>query len=191
MTISLKKGGSISLKKLAPALSKIVVGLGWDAPSQSPNKFDLDAQCFILNESNTLSKNEDLIFFNNTNSQDGSIKHTGDNRTGVGEGDDESIIVDLTKINTSVKKLLFTVTIDEAIKRKQNFGKVKSAYVRLLNKETNDVLLSFDLDEDASEGISVLFCEINKDENGDWQFKALGQSTNKDFETLAVEFGFN
>ena len=134
MALTLQKGGNLSLSKTDPGLKKIIVGLGWDARSTDGNEFDLDASAFLLSSSGKVRSESDFIFYNQVRSQDGSVEHTGDNRTGEGDGDDESIKVDLSKVSADVDKIVFTVTIHEAETRKQNFGQVSNAFIRIVNE---------------------------------------------------------
>ena len=136
MSVSLQKGGNVSLTKSEPGLEKIIVGLGWDARTTSGADFDLDASVFMLTDAGKVRSDKDFIFFNNLKSEDGSVEHMGDSRTGEGEGDDEVIRVDLTKISTDIAKLVFTVSIYEAETRQQNFGMISSAFIRVLNNAT-------------------------------------------------------
>ncbi|MBQ9405180.1 MAG: TerD family protein, partial [Desulfovibrio sp.] len=130
MAVSLSKGGNVSLSKEEPGIEQVTVGLGWDARATDGQDFDLDASCFMLGANGKVRSDSDFIFYNNLKSADGSVEHTGDNRTGAGEGDDETINVDLLKVPTDVSKLAVAVTIHEADTRKQNFGMVSNAYIR-------------------------------------------------------------
>jgi len=135
MGVSLSKGGNVNLSKEEPGLNKIVVGLGWDARATDGAEFDLDASAFLVNAGGTVRSDADFIFYNNLKSVDGSVRHTGDNRTGAGDGDDEAIEVDLSSVPTDVQKIAISVTIHEAESRKQNFGMVSNAFVRIVNTE--------------------------------------------------------
>ena len=145
MAISLKKGGNVSLSKEAPGVEKIMVGLGWDERATDGADFDLDASCFMLNSLGKVRNDQDFIFYNNLLSNDGAVQHTGDNRTGDSEGDDEVINVDLTKIAPNVERLAFTVTIYEADERRQNFGQVSNAYIRIVDLKSGKEIARFDL----------------------------------------------
>ena len=137
MAVNLTKGGRISLNKEAPGLKKILIGLGWDTnASDTGADFDLDASVFLLDSNAKVANEKDFVFYNNLSSSDGSVVHTGDNRTGEGDGDDESIKVDLSKISSSIKEIAIVVTIHEAAQRKQNFGMVRNAFIRLVNDKT-------------------------------------------------------
>ena len=176
MTISLQKGQRISLKKVAPSLAAGFIGLGWDTNvTDTGNDFDLDASVFLLGANEKLVSDQHFIFYNNLVSPDPdqSIKLLGDNRTGEGEGDDEGIIVDLRKVPEEVVKVVITVTIYEADKRKQNFGQVTNAYIRLVDVQTKEEILRYDLSEDFSVETAVIMAELyNKD--GEWRINAVG-----------------
>jgi tellurium resistance protein TerD len=137
MSISLAKGGNISLSKTDPTLKNVLVGLGWDARPTDGADFDLDASAFMVKEDGKVRSDADFIFYNQTKSGCGSVEHTGDNRTGVGDGDDEALIVLLDKVPQEIQRVVFTVTIHDADVRKQNFGQVSKAYVRIVNKDSN------------------------------------------------------
>ena len=152
MSVSLSKGGNVSLSKSAPGLTKLVIGLGWDARSTDGSEFDLDGSAFLLTSNGKVRSDSDFIFYNNLAAADGSVEHTGDNRTGEGEGegegDDESLIVHLDKLPASIDKIAVTVTIHEAESRKQSFGQVSNAFIRCVNSDNNQEIARFDLTED-------------------------------------------
>jgi len=168
MAISLEKGQRVNV-----TLPKFTVGLGWDANSANGADFDLDASVFILGENKKIVSDEYFVFYNNLKSPDGAVEHTGDNLTGAGEGDDESVKVDLSKINTAATELCFVVTIHDAASRKQNFGQVRNAFVRIYNPDTNEEILKYDLDEDFSIETAVEFGRLYK-RGGEWKFEAVG-----------------
>ncbi|HZK95923.1 MAG TPA: TerD family protein [Prolixibacteraceae bacterium] len=168
MAISLEKGQRVNV-----TLPKFTVGLGWDANSSNGADFDLDASVFILGENKKIVSDEYFVFYNNLKSPDGAVEHTGDNLTGAGEGDDESVKVDLSKINTAATELCFVVTIHDAASRKQNFGQVRNAFVRIYNPDTNEEILKYDLDEDFSIETAVEFGRLYK-RGGEWKFEAVG-----------------
>ena len=176
MTISLKKGQRISLEKVAPSLVAGFIGLGWDInATDTGTDFDLDASVFLLSANEKLVSDQHFIFYNNLVSPDSenSVKLLGDNRTGEGDGDDEGVIVDLRKVPADVEKIVVTVTIYEAAKRKQNFGQVTNAYVRLVDVQTKDEVLRYDLSEDFSIETAVVMTELYR--NGDeWKLNAVG-----------------
>ncbi|MBQ7738651.1 MAG: TerD family protein [Desulfovibrionaceae bacterium] len=190
MPISLVKGGNVSLSKEAPGIEKISVGLGWDVRATDGASFDLDASCFMLNASNKVRNDKDFIFYNNLRSACGSVEHMGDNLTGEGAGDDEVINVDLTKVPADVQKLDFAVTIHEADTRRQNFGMVQNAFIRIVNKKDNKEIARFDLSEDASTNTAMIFGEIYR-HNNEWKFKAIGQGYDGGLGPLARNFGVN
>ena len=176
MAISLQKGQRISLNKVAPTLNAAFIGLGWDVNvTDTGYDFDLDASAFLLNSNEKMISDEHFIFYNNLTSPDAgkSVKHMGDNLTGEGEGDDEVIIVDLRKIPADVQRIVVTVTIHEADKRKQNFGQVKNAFVRLVDVETKDEILRYDLEEDFSIETALIMAEIYR-KNNEWRMNAVG-----------------
>ena len=190
MAISLQKGGNISLSKEAPTMTKMILGLGWDVRATDGAAFDLDASAFLLSASGKVRSDADFIFYNQAKSADGSVEHAGDNRTGAGDGDDESIIVDLTRIPSDVEKVAVAVTIHDAESRNQNFGQVSSAYVRCVNEANNTEVARFDLSEDASVETAMIFGEIYR-HNGEWKFKAIGQGFKGGLGPLAQNYGVN
>ena len=190
MAISLNKGGNLSLSKTDPTLNNIIVGLGWDARPTDGQDFDLDASAFMLKNDGKVRSDADFIFYNQLRSSCGSIEHTGDNRTGAGDGDDESLILQLNKIPLDVERIAFTVTIHDADIRKQNFGQVSNAFIRIVNKDTNVEVARYDLSEDASTETAMIFGEIYR-HNGEWKFKAVGQGYAGGLAPLARNFGIN
>lgn len=173
MTISLTKGEKIDLSKEAPSLKKACIGLGWDTNQGGGAAFDLDASVFMLNAQGKLSEQKNFVFFNNLKSPCGSVEHKGDNLTGVGDGDDETISVDLEKVPADVNELVFIVNIYDATNRKQNFGQVKNAFCRIYNEETKEEIKRYDLSEDYSAETAVVFCRLYR-HNGAWKFEATG-----------------
>lgn len=190
MSVSLTKGANVSLSRTEPGLKQVAVGLGWNARSTSGDEFDLDASAFLVKEDGKVRKDDDFIFYNNPVSSCGSVKHTGDNRTGAGEGDDETIEVDLTKIPADVSKVVFTVTIHEADSRRQNFGMVNSAFIRIINDERGAEIARYDLSEEASVETAMIFGEIYR-HSGEWKFRAIGQGFRGGVEPLVRSFGVN
>ncbi len=190
MAISLSKGGNISLSKTDPSLKNVVVGLGWDARPTDGLDFDLDASAFMVKEDGRVRSDSDFIFYNQTKSTCGSVEHTGDNRTGAGDGDDETIVVLLDKVPADIQRIIFTVTIHDADARKQNFGQVSSAYVRVVNQDSGTEVTRYDLSEDASIETAMIFGEIYK-YNGEWKFKAVGQGYAGGLAALARQYGIN
>ena len=188
MAISLSKGGNVNLSKEAPGLNKIVVGLGWDARATDGAAFDLDASAFLVKLDGKVRSDSDFCFYNNKVVADGAVQHAGDNTTGAGEGDDETIKVELSKIPADLDKVVFAVTIHEADARKQNFGQVNHAYIRVTNAEGGQEIARYDLSEDASVETSMIFGEIYRI-GADWKFKAVGQGFAGGLGPLASSFG--
>lgn len=174
MAISLTKGGNVNLSKEAPNLTNMAVGLGWNPRATDGQAFDLDAVAFLVNESGKVRSDADFIFFNNLKSSDGSVEHTGDNRTGEGDGDDEVIKVDLTKVPADVSKVVFCAVIYDGQARNQNFGQVANAYIRIVNTQSGAEVARYDLSEDSSTETAMIFGELYKN-NGEWKFRAVGQ----------------
>jgi len=190
MGISLSKGGNVSLSKTDPSLKNVIVGLGWDARPTEGADFDLDASAFMVKEDGKVRSDSDFIFYNQTKSTCGSVEHTGDNRTGAGDGDDESVIILLDKVPADVQRIVFCVTIHDAEMRKQNFGQVNHAYVRVVNKDSNNEVTRYDLSEDASIETAMVFGEIYR-HSGEWKFKAVGQGYAGGLAALAKQYGIN
>lgn len=188
MSISLSKGGNLSLSKEAPGLSRILVGLGWDTRSSDGQDFDLDASAFLLKEGDKVRSDQDFIFYNQLRSPDGSVEHTGDNLTGEGEGDDEVIKVDLNGVPAEVQKISVAVTIHEADGRRQNFGMVTNAFIRIVNEANGSELARYDLSEDASTETAMVFGELYR-HGAEWKFRAVGQGYNGGLGPLARNFG--
>lgn len=190
MGISLNKGGNLSLSKTDPTLKNMIVGLGWDARPTAGADFDLDASAFMVKEDGKVRSEADFIFYNQLRSSCGSVEHTGDNKTGAGEGDDESIVILLDKVPADIQRVVFTVTIHDAEARKQNFGQVSNAFIRIVNKDSNNEVARFDLSEDASVETAMVFGEIYK-HGGEWKFKAVGQGYAGGLGALARQYGIN
>lgn len=190
MGINLQKGQRISLEKVAPGLTAAFVGLGWDVnQTDTGTDFDLDVSVFMVGTNEKLLSDQHFIFYNNKNSPDPdhSVKLLGDNRTGEGEGDDEGLIVDFRKVPGEIHKIVVTVTIYEAQKRNQNFGQINNAYVRLVNVETKEEVLRYDLDEDFSIETAVIMAEIYKKDD-QWRLNAVGQGYQGGLEALLNRF---
>lgn len=188
MAISLTKGGNVNLSKEAPNLTNMAVGLGWNPRATDGQAFDLDAVAFLVNESGKVRADADFIFFNNLKSSDGSVEHTGDNRTGEGDGDDEVIKVDLTKVPADVSKVVFCAVIYEGQARNQNFGQVANAYIRIVNTQSGAEVARYDLSEDSSTETAIIFGELYKN-NGEWKFRAVGQGFAGGLGPLAASYG--
>ncbi|MDB6134991.1 MAG: TerD family protein [Verrucomicrobiales bacterium] len=190
MAISLTKGGNVSLTKSAPGLTNIVIGLGWDTRATDGAAFDLDASAFLLKSDGKVSSDGDFIFFNQAASADGSVKHLGDNLTGAGDGDDEQITVNLAAVAATVDKIALTVTIHEAEARRQNFGMVSQAFVRVVNAADNSEIVRYDLSEDFSVETALIFGEVYR--NGtEWKFRAVGQGFAGGLAAMAKSYGVN
>ena len=193
MSVNLSKGQRVSLDK---NMTHALIGLGWDTNRYDGGAdFDLDASAFMLGANGKVRKDEDFIFYGNLKSVDGSVCHTGDNLTGEGDGDDEVLIVDFTKIPSDIQKIAITVTIYDAQSRRQNFGQVSNAYVRVAKMANeNDMVgtevLKFDLAEEFSIETALVVCEIYKNGN-DWKFNAVGSGYQGGLEALCKSFGVN
>ncbi|MGM3175813.1 TerD family protein [Dickeya lacustris] len=190
MAVSLIKGGNVSLTKEAPTMNVAMAGLGWDARVTDGTDFDLDSSVFMVGDNGKVISDSSFIFFNNKTSTCGSVTHMGDNRTGEGEGDDEQLKIDLTKIPADVKKLVFAVTIYDAEARKQNFGMVNNSYIRIFNHDNGTEIARFDLSEDASTETAMVFGELYR-HNAEWKFKAVGQGFSGGLSALASQHGVN
>jgi tellurium resistance protein TerD len=176
MSVQLEKGGNINLSKTDPTLKNIVVGLGWDVRETDAEIFDLDASVLMVTADNQARSDKDFIFYNQVKSACGSIHHMGDNRTGAGDGDDESIHVFLDKVPAEIHKLVVCVSIHDAEIKKQNFGQVLNAFIRLVNKDTHEEVTRYDLSGNASTYTAMIFGEIYRYE-GEWKFRAVGQGS--------------
>lgn len=189
MPINLTKGQKADLTKGNPGLQKIVVGLGWDVNSYSTGAaFDLDSSAFLLGESGKVTKSKDFIYYGNLEHPSGAVKHSGDNLTGEGSGDDEQIKVDLSKLPADIKKIAFTATIYKAEERHQNFGQVANAFIRIFNEENGEELLRYDLGEEFSIENTVVFGEVYK-YGEEWKFNAIGSGYTGGLATLADTYG--
>ena len=189
MAINLSKGGNINLSKTAPTMNKVDLGLGWNPRATDGKAFDLDAVAFLTGEDGKVRLDGEFIFFNQKTSPCGSVNHKGDNRTGDGEGDDETISVDLSKVPQEVAKIVFAVSIHEGQQNGQNFGMVDKAYIRVINQDANaEELARFDLSEDGSTEVAMIFGELYR-HNGEWKFKAVGQGFNGGLGVLAASYG--
>jgi len=188
MSISLSKGGNVSLTKEAPGLSAVVVGLGWDARTTTGQDFDLDASAIGVNASGQVASPSHFVFFNNLQSPDGAIRHTGDNLTGEGEGDDEQIVLNLAGMPAEVDKIVFPVSIYDGEGRGQSFGQVRNAFIRIVNQGDGSEIARFDLSEDASTETAMVFGEIYRN-SGEWKFRAVGQGYSSGLSGIARDYG--
>ena len=190
MAISLTKGGNVNLSKEAPGLTNITVGLGWDPRATDGQEFDLDAIAFLVNEAGKVRNDQEFSFFNNLKSDNGAVEHTGDNRTGEGDGDDEKIKINLASIPADVSKVAICAIIYEGQARNQNFGQVGDAYIRVINDNGQAEIARYDLSEDGSTETAMIFGELYR-HNGDWKFRAVGQGFSGGLGPLASSYGVN
>lgn len=189
MPINLQKGQKVSLTKGNPGLSKVVVGVGWDVNQfDTGGDFDLDAAAFLLEDSGKVSGSDDFVFYGNLKHPSGSVQHMGDNLTGAGDGDDEQIMIDLSMVPANVTKIAFTVTIYDAETRRQNFGQVNNAFIRIYNEENGEEMLRYDLGEDFSIETAAVFGELYKNGN-EWKFNAIGSGYQGGLAALCANFG--
>ena len=185
MSVSLQKGQKVSLTKGNSGLSAVIVGLGWDEVQQKrgffspkPQAIDCDASAFLL-RSGRLAGRDDIVYFGNLNHQSGSVLHQGDNLTGAGEGDDEQIIIDLARVPSVYDKIVIVVNIYQAAARKQHFGLIRNAFIRLVDTRNNNELCRYSLTDDYSGMTAMIFGEVYRHE-GEWKFNAIGQGTTDD-----------
>lgn len=188
MAISLQKGGNLSLSKTDPSLREVLVGLGWEARSTTGADFDLDASLFMVQENGKVRGDHDFIFYNQLTSTCGAVEHTGDNKTGAGDGDDEALKIRLADVPAEIKRLVIAVTIHDAEARRQSFGMVQDAFVRVVNLDNDAEIVRFDLSEDYSTETAMVFAEIYR-HNGEWKFRAVGQGYAGGLAALATEHG--
>jgi tellurium resistance protein TerD len=190
MAISLSKGGNLSLTKTDPSLNKILIGLGWDERATDGASFDLDASAFLVGMSGKVRGEHDFIFYNQLRSPDGAVEHTGDNRSGQGDGDDEAIKVDLSRVAADVDKIVITVTIHDADSRRQNFGQIANAFIRVVNDVTGQEVVRYDLAEDYSTETAMVFGELYK-HNSEWKFRAVGQGYSGGLRSMCLQYGLS
>lgn len=190
MAITLQKGGNVNLSKEAPGLNKLTVGLGWDVRATDGAAYDLDGVVFMLKSDGKVRSDADFIFYNNVKSADGSVAHSGDNRTGAGEGDDETVTIDLARVPAEIDRIAVAVTIHDAEARRQNFGQVAKAFVRCVNAANNGEIARYDLSEDGSTESAMIFGEVYRN-GGDWKFRAVGQGFKGGLGPLARNYGVN
>ncbi|SOD71734.1 tellurium resistance protein TerD [Jatrophihabitans sp. GAS493] len=190
MSVSLTKGGNVSLTKQAPGLTAVLVGLGWDARTTDGQEFDLDASAIACDANNRVLSDGHFVFFNNLTSPDGSIEHTGDNLTGEGEGDDEAIKVNLAAVPAEIDKIVFPVSIYNAEAGGQSFGQVRNAFIRIVNQAGGAEIARYDLSEDASTETAMVFGELYRNA-GEWKFRAVGQGYAAGLAGIARDYGVN
>ncbi|WP_308558353.1 TerD family protein [uncultured Oscillibacter sp.] len=189
MPISLKKGQKVSLSKDNPGLSRVVVGLGWDVNAfDTGGDFDLDTAAFLLGESGKVTRAEDFVFYGNLRHPSGAVEHLGDNLTGRGDGDDEQIKIDLGRVPENITRIAFTVTIYEADERRQNFGQVANAFIRIVDEAKGEEILRYDLGEDFSIETAAVFGELYR-HNGEWKFNAIGSGYQGGLAALCANYG--
>ena len=190
-TASLTEGGEANFNEIAPTLRHVRVGLGWDVPEQADGfPVDADASAFLLNRDGKVRQDTDFIFYNNLEAENGAIRHMGDNLTGEGDGDDEVIELDLEALPFNVEKVAFAVTLHNAKERRQTFGLVKNAFIRIVDKDSNEELARFDMTEDAADENGMIFGELAREGAG-WKFVAIGQGTNDGLYRIAKDYGVN
>ena len=183
MSVSLQKGQKVSLSKDNAGLSKVMIGLGWDEVQQKkkgffsakPQDIDCDASAFLLIIGKLRGK-EDIVYFGNLRHQSGTVQHMGDNLTGAGDGDDEQILVDLAQVPSEYDRIVIVVNIYQAVQRKQHFGMIQNAFIRLVDGRTNNEMCHYNLTEDYSGMTAMIFGEVYR-HNGEWKFNAIGQGT--------------
>ena len=190
MSVSLSKGGNVSLSKEAPGLRAVLVGLGWDVRTTTGADFDLDASALMVGADGKILSDKHFIFFNNLTSPDGSIEHTGDNLTGEGEGDDEAIKMNLAGIPGDVDRVVVAVSIYDAEGRGQSFGQVRNAFIRVVNQDDSREITRYDLSEDASTETAMIFGELYRSA-AEWKFRAVGQGYSTGLRGIAQDFGVN
>ena len=188
MSVSLQKGGNVSLTKMAPSLTAVTVGLGWDVRTTTGADFDLDASALICGPEGKVLSDSHFVFFNNLKSPDGTVEHTGDNLTGEGEGDDEQIKVNLAAVPAEVTRIVFPVSIYDAATRRQTFGQVRNAFIRVVNAADNAEIARYDLSEDASTEAAMIFGELYRQE-AEWKFRAIGQGYSAGLVGIATDYG--
>ena len=190
MSITLAKGGNVNLTKIAPSLTKVAVGLGWDVRSTTGVDFDLDATALVCGPDGKVIDDRHFVFYNNLTSPDGSVEHTGDNLTGEGEGDDEVVNVNVSAVPAGVDKVVFAVSIYEGSTRGQSFGQVVNAFIRVVDATTGTELARYDLTEDASTETAMIFGELYR-LGGEWKFRAIGQGYASGLAGIAKDYGVN
>ena len=190
MAVSLTKGGNVSLTKEAPGLAEVHVGLGWDARTTTGADFDLDASALVVGQNGKVLSDQHFIFYNNLASPDGFVRHTGDVRDGAAAGDDEAVEVDLAKLPPEADRIVFAATIYEADKNGQNFGQVRNAYIRVVDRSNDAELARYDLSEDASMETAMVFGELYRN-GAEWKFRAVGQGYAAGLVGIVTDFGVN
>ncbi|MFD4292402.1 TerD family protein [Rhodococcus sp. NPDC058505] len=190
MSVSLAKGGNVSLSKQTANLTSITVGLGWDQRTTTGAAYDLDASALLTGAERKVLSDSHFVFYNNLKSPDGAVEHTGDNLTGEGDGDDESINIDLTALDPKVTNIFFPVSIHDAVERGQSFGQVINAFIRVVDRNTGIELARYDLSEDASTETAMIFGEVYRN-GAEWKFRAVGQGYASGLAGIARDYGVN
>jgi tellurium resistance protein TerD len=191
VALSLAKGQKVDLTKTNPGLTRVVVGLGWDTNKYDGGAdFDLDASVFLIDSTGKCTSEKDFIFYNQLEGGNGSVLHTGDNRTGEGEGDDEQVKVNLVNVPANIEKITFVITIHDAEARSQNFGQVSNAFCRIVNEDNNQEIIRYDLGEDFSVETAIIVGEIYR-HNGEWKFSAIGSGYQGGLARIASDFGLS
>ena len=188
MGVSLKKGGNVSLTGSVPTLKSVKIGLGWEARETAGAEFDLDASLFMVGSSGKVRSDHDFIFYGQLDSPCKSVHHTGDNRTGDGDGDDEELHVFLDKVPKPIERLVVAVTIHDADNRGQNFGQVRDAFIRIVDLDSDTEIARFDLSEDYSTETAMVFGEVYR-RNDEWKFRAVGQGYSGGLDVLCGKYG--
>lgn len=189
MPVCLQKGQKVSLTKSNPGLSKVVVGLGWDVNAfDTGGSFDLDSSAFLLGDSGKVNGSDDFVFYGNLRHKSGAVEHLGDNLTGAGDGDDEQIKIDLSRVPDNISRIAFTVTIYEAEERRQNFGMMNNSFIRIVDETNGQEILRYDLGEDFSIETAAVFGELYK-HNGEWKFNAIGSGYQGGLAALCANYG--
>ena len=177
MPINLTKGQKVDLTKGNPGLTKIVVGLGWDVNAfDTGGAFDLDAAAFLLGDNGKASRSEDFVFYGNLKDPSGAVEHLGDNLTGVGEGDDEQIMIELERVPAEYNRIVMVVNIYQAVQRHQDFGMIQNAFIRIVDGRNGQELCRYNLSENYDGMTAMIFGEVYRN-NGEWKFNAVGQAT--------------
>ncbi|GAA3873761.1 TerD family protein [Streptomyces sedi] len=190
MGVTLSKGGNVSLTKEAPGLTAVIVGLGWDVRTTTGTDYDLDASALLCGENGKVVSDSHFVFYNNLTSPDGSVEHTGDNLTGEGDGDDESIKINLATVPPEIDKVVFPVSIHDADARRQSFGQVQNAFIRVVNQADGAEIARYDLSEDAATETAMIFGELYR-RGSEWKFRAVGQGYASGLAGIASDFGVN
>jgi tellurium resistance protein TerD len=190
VSVSLTKGGNVSLTKEAPGLTAVTIGLGWDVRSTTGTDFDLDSSAIVSNAAGKVVSDKHFVFFNNLTTPDGTVEHTGDNLTGEGSGDDEQVKVNLAGMAAEVDKVVFAVSIYDADARSQSFGQIRNAYIRVVNQAGGAEIARYDLSEDASTETAMVFGELYRN-GAEWKFRAVGQGYASGLAGIARDYGVN